>query len=402
MLLYIHVPFCRSKCRYCAFYSVPLEAAGPDAVRAYVDTLLAEIALWHDRLGKIRLDTVFFGGGTPSLLPAKAVDAIVNRLRKSFSLPAGAEISFEANPESLLAIGYAHDIASSGVTRLSLGVQSLNEAGLQVLGRPHSERQAIEAFRVARGANFSSISLDLIWGLPGQRTRDWLSELARVVKMQPDHLSCYGLTLEEGTPLANACHSGLVTLPPEAEQAKMYVHGAEYLEEAGYLQYEISNYARMGFQCRHNLGYWESRDYLGLGPAAVSTLNGLRWTNPEDQAEWNEEVRAGKTGHNAERLSPTVRVLESIMLRLRTNRGLRVKAYRELTGRDFMQDNKALLHLLHKEGLVRIRHGYVRLTRTGMLVSTSILERLFESTEEKLLLSGPGEASGPPGSGESQ
>ena len=386
MLLYIHVPFCRSKCRYCAFYSLPLAQTGPDAVRVYVETLLAEIALWADRLGNIRLNTVFFGGGTPSLLPPKAVAAILNRLHKSFQLPRGAEISFEANPESLLAIGYAHDIASAGITRLSLGVQSLNATALQALGRPHTERQAIEAFRTARSANFSSINMDLIWGLPGQKLRDWLAELGKVTKMQPDHLSCYGLTLEDGTPLADACHSGLVTLPPEEEQAKMYLRGAELLEEAGYLQYEISNYARMGFQCNHNLGYWESRDYLGLGPAAVSTIKGLRWTNPHELGAWDEQVRSGRCGADAESLSPVVRVLESVMLRLRTSRGLRVKAYQELTGRDFLHDNKALLHLLHKEGLVRIRHGYVRLTKPGMLVSTAILERLFENTEEKLAL----------------
>ncbi len=384
MLLYIHVPFCRSKCRYCAFHSLPLDQAGPDAAQRYTDTLLAEIAFWADRLGAVRPDTVFFGGGTPSLLPAKAVSAILNRLRKAFGLPSGAEISFEANPESLLAAGYARDIASAGVTRLSLGVQSLDEESLRLLGRPHTERQALEAFRAARAANFASINLDLIWGLPGQKTRRWLHELARVVRMQPDHLSCYGLTLEDGTPLADAWHSGKIILPPESEQAGMYMHGAEYLEEAGYLQYEISNYARLGFQCRHNLGYWEGCDYLGLGPAAVSTLNGLRWTNPEDMAEWDGLVRSGLCGRDAERLSRRTRVLESVMLRLRTARGLRVGAYRGLTGRDFMQDNQALLRLLHGKRLVRIRQGYVRLTRAGMLVSTSILERLFDSIEEKL------------------
>ena len=384
MQLYIHVPFCRSKCLYCSFYSVPI---GSDAalVREYVDTLLAEIAFWGDRLGKARMDTVFFGGGTPSLLPAKAVAIILDRVRRAFDLSPHAEISLEANPESFLAIGFAHEAASAGITRLSLGVQSLDDALLARLGRPHSERQALAAYDAARSAGFASVGMDLIWGLPGQRNKDWLLELARVAAMQPDHLSCYGLTLEEGTPLAHACACGEVALPSEKEQASMYLDGAAYLESQGLLQYEISNFARMGFQCRHNLGYWEGQPYLGLGPAATSTISNRRWTNPQSIGGWMDGVRSGRVADNAEQLTPLVRVLENVMLRLRTARGLRLKAYREITGRDFVKDNKLLVHALHREGLLRIRNGYVRLTRNGMLVSDNILAHLFESLETKLL-----------------
>ncbi|MCC8194269.1 MAG: radical SAM family heme chaperone HemW, partial [Deltaproteobacteria bacterium] len=263
MLLYIHVPFCRAKCRYCAFYSVPLP--GPEALRAYTDTLLREIAFWGDALGNVPVESIFFGGGTPSLLPPKAVKAVLDRVRRAFTVSPKAEISMEANPESFLAIGYAHEIASLGVNRISLGVQSLDDDALSALGRPHTRREALMAYELARAADFSSVSLDLIWGLPGQRRRDWTRELAEAASLRPDHLSCYGLTLEEGTPMAAANADGLIALPEEQEQAAMYVEGAEYLETAGLLQYEISNFARMGFQCRHNLGYWESRDYLGLG-----------------------------------------------------------------------------------------------------------------------------------------
>jgi oxygen-independent coproporphyrinogen-3 oxidase len=172
----------------------------------------------------------------------------------------------------------------------------------------------------------------------------------------------------------------------------MYVEGAELLETEGYLHYEISNFARMGFQCRHNLGYWEGADYLGLGPSATSTLNGRRWTNPTLALEWTAAVKSGAPDAEAETLSAQARVLELIMLRLRTSRGLRVKAYRDLTGRDFLRDHKALIHALHERGLIRIRNGYLRLTRSGMLVSNSILAKLFADTEAKFLDAGQASA----------
>jgi len=172
----------------------------------------------------------------------------------------------------------------------------------------------------------------------------------------------------------------------------MYMEGAELLESAGYIHYEISNFARMGFQCRHNLGYWEGADYLGLGPSAASTLNGRRWTNPAVALEWTAAVKSGAPDAEAEDLSVQTRVLELIMLRLRTARGLRVKAYRELTGRDFLRDHRALIHALHERGLIRIRNGYLRFTRSGMLVSNSILAKFFADTEAKFPDAGKQEA----------
>lgn len=358
-------------------------------MRDYTDSLLTEIALWGDRLGKMKIESIFFGGGTPSILPAKTLGAILARVRKAFSVAAHAEITLEANPESFLAFGYAYEAAAAGINRLSLGVQSLDENALAALGRPHSKKEAVMAFELARAARFPSVSLDLIWGLPGQRRRDWIRELAEICAMRPDHLSCYGLTLEEGTPLAEASAQGTVALPDEKEQAAMYMDGAGYLETAGYLHYEISNFARMGFQCRHNMGYWENRDYLGLGPAATSTLKGLRWTNPADVAAWRETVRKGIPGHDAELLTPEIRIMETVMLRLRTTRGLRLKAYRDLTGRDFMADHKELLRLLHRQGLIRFRNGYARLTRNGMLVSDTILAHLFEAMDASFAVNGP-------------
>lgn len=384
MLLYIHVPFCRAKCRYCAFYSVPLGAAGEDALRAYTGALVREIALWGGRLGRTEVTSVFFGGGTPSLLPPSSLGTILESVRAAFAVTPEAEISMEANPESFLAFGYAHEMAALGVNRVSLGVQSMNEHFLAALGRPHTKREAVGAYEAARTAGIPSVSLDLIWGLPGQKRRDWMRELAEAASLRPDHLSCYGLTLEEGTPFEADYNEGRLILPEEKTQAAMYVDGADYLETTGLLQYEISNFARLGFQCRHNLGYWESEDYLGLGPAAVSTLKGLRWTNPADIAAWRAAVLTGTPAQNVESLTPETRLLETVMLRLRTVRGLRLKAYRDITGRSFMGENKKLMHALHREGLIRFRGGYAQLTRQGMLVSDTILAHLFETLESRL------------------
>lgn len=378
MLLYIHVPFCRSKCGYCAFHS---EVPKGNAIQEYVDALLREIAVWGDRLGNAAVQTVFFGGGTPSVLPARAVTVILDRIRRAFAVEAAAEVSFEANPESVASMDYMQTLLQAGVNRLSMGFQSMNPASLKLLGRPHSVRDGIRTFELARTMGFTNINLDFIWGLPDQRLKLWLEDLKAITRLGPDHLSCYGLTVEECTPLETALHQGRITLPDDSEQGKMFIYGAEYLESQGYLQYEVSNFARMGFQCRHNLGYWEGADYLGLGPAAVSTLFGRRWTNPADLGEYAAAVDSGRIAQEAEVLTLAERVRELVMLRLRTTRGLRVRAYRELTGRDFMRDNKALIHALHKNQLVRIRHGYLSLTRNGLLVSNAILERFFSDME---------------------
>jgi len=390
MQLYIHVPFCRTRCRYCAFHAQAIGRSGSASslVRQYVDTLLLELALWGDRLGRQPVSTVFFGGGTPSILPASVIAALIARIRRYFKLEKGAEITLEGNPESLLARSYLPDLLSAGINRISVGVQSLHAPHLKMLGRIHSARDAIHAVMAVRSAGVQNLSLDFIWGLPGQGVRQWLTMLKEMLQLRPEHLSLYGLTLEAGTLLEADYQHGRVELPPERDQSLMYVEGAEFLEAAGYIHYEISNFARMGFQCRHNLGYWEGAEYLGLGPSATSTLNGRRWTNPSVALEWAAAVRSGAPDADAETLSLQARVLELIMLRLRTARGLRVKAYRDLTGRDFLHDHKTLIHALHERGLIRIRNGYLRFTRSGMLVSNSILSKFFADTETKFLEAG--------------
>lgn len=388
MLVYIHVPFCSTRCRYCAFYSSPLgrgvDPVSSPVVRDYVDTLFMELAHWGDRLGGSPVQTVFFGGGTPSLLPPRVIALVMERLGRYFDLAPKAEVTLEANPESLRGGHRVAQYLEAGINRLSIGIQTLDESMLRMLGRPHKAQDSLHAAFLAREAGCVNINVDLMWGLPGQSVRQWLQTLKDVVRMSPDHISAYGLTLEPGTPLELDVEEGRLMLPPEREQNIMFMEGAALLEQHGYLHYEISNFARMGFQCRHNMGYWEGEDYLGLGPSATSTIAGRRWTNPASQKAWDVRIREGSLGQDVEELTPQTRVLELLMLRLRTARGLRVKAYREMTGRDFVRDHQRLVQALHENGLIRIRNGYLRLTRRGMLVSNSILSNLFERTREVL------------------
>ncbi len=374
MLLYIHVPFCKKKCEYCAFHSGPFEYAD---LELYVPRLIDEISLLGEQLGHPKAHTLYFGGGTPSLLPPWALFDIMAELDQSFTLADQFEFTFEGNPDSL-DDEFLHELKMLGVNRLSIGIQSLVDANLQTLGRPHTVTQAVRAVYAAKRQGFVNLNLDMMFGLPGQRLRLWLDELKEICELRPTHFSCYNLTVEPDTPLEQRCHSRELILPEEEEQAKMFLYGAEFLESRGYLQYEISNFSKMGFQSRHNMGYWEGEDYVGFGPSAVSTFGGKRRTNPRDLQEWAESVRRGQAGASVEELDLATRIEEMVMLRLRTSRGLRLKAYRELTGKDFVKQHQQMVNLLHQKELLRIQKGYLRLTKHGMLVSDAILSHFLK------------------------
>lgn len=400
MLLYVHVPFCRAKCRYCAFHSL----AGPTAedMASYLDTLEAELRLHAGHLRGRRVETIFFGGGTPTLVPVRSLTRLLDSIRREFSVAGNAEISLEANPESVPSADGVKELTRAGFNRVSLGVQSFNGESLKTLGRLHTVSDAVGAFLRLQDGGFKNIGLDLMWGLPGQRPRQWMDELQQAVELNPTHLSCYGLTLEPETPMgrdyiaqsAASVQAGTELaltenfpgapkpLPGEADQSRMYVHGMEYLASQGYMQYEISNAARMGYACRHSQGYWQGEEYLGLGPGATSTLRGLRWTNSTDHTQWREDVAAGGLREAPERISRKIRLLEAIMLRLRTAKGLPYDVYSTLSGRDLLADHGPLLRLLAGQGLLSLRNRHARLTLTGMLVSNSIIEKLFERLDE--------------------
>ena len=276
-------------------------------------------------------------------------------------------------------------LRSKGLQMVYMGLESGCDAVLEKMQKGHTAAEIVAAGQKARRCGLA-LSVTAISGLGSvAHWREHAVDTARAVsEMKPDYLGLLTLMVEPGTPLERDCEEGRLALPPERDQNIMFMEGAAFLEANGYMHYEISNFARMGFQCRHNLGYWEGADYLGLGPSATSTIAGRRWTNPASQRAWEARTREGSLGAEVESLTPTVRVLELIMLRLRTSRGLRLKAYRKLTGRDFLRDHQRLVQALHENGLIRIRNGYLRLTRSGMLVSNSILSNLFERTEAVL------------------
>lgn len=382
--LYVHAPFCRARCRYCAFFSTPVGPLGPGA--ALLERYLRALTLEMDQLasahGPVPASSLFFGGGTPSLLGADALGRILELLRARFSLAPDAEVTLEANPDSASPefLRAAHGL---GVTRLSLGVQSLDDASLRSLGRVHDAAQAAAAYEAARRAGFENIGLDLIFGLPGQTVEQWLKTLRQALALGPEHLSCYGLTVEPGTPLAGDAVA-LAACPGEDAQAEMFLRGAELLDSAGFEHYEISNFARPGRACRHNRLCWEGGDVLGFGPAAVSTMaasgtgeSALRWANPHDLAAWEALVLAGRAGtHGREVLSPETRVREGLMLALRTAQGLDLGLHAERSGQDLRAQHPGLLEQLQNAGLIVLTPERLSLTRAGMLVSNSVIRAL--------------------------
>ena len=373
MLLYVHVPFCVRKCGYCSFHSGPFSAG---AARAYVQLVLREMAARGQSLGRVPVESVYFGGGTPSLLESGQIEAMLQGAAASFDLGADAEITLEANPDSALRPGFLGSVRGLGVNRLSLGVQSLQDDLLAMLGRPHDGRQARMAVEAARKSGFSNLSLDLIWGLPGQSLERWMDDLAAAVALAPEHLSCYGLSLEEGTALARKVEEGDLGLPGEETQARMYLDGSQFLESVGYAHYEISSYTRPGRESRHNQGYWAGKDYLGLGPAAVSTIGDRRWSNPAALREYASVVTGGGEANEMEELSAQTRRQEMVMLALRTAGGLDLEKFKATTGTEFPWRHPAV-EQLRSSGLVRPRDGHLQLTREGMLVSNSVIEMVL-------------------------
>ena len=270
--IYIHIPFCRSKCDYCDFYSL---AGQEDRMDAYQKALLAHLRETAPVASSFSVDTVYFGGGTPSFYGAKRLKELLNVVKKLFHLEKDAEITFEANPDSA-DFKSLRTLRHAGFNRISLGMQSACPNELAAVHRPHSVEQGDEAVAAARKAKLNNLSLDLIYGLPGQTPDSWQQTVGHALSLEPEHLSCYGLKVEEGTPLAARVAAGEV-LPDDDTQADLYLWTVERLKQAGYVQYEISNFAKPGYESRHNLRYWLTQPYIGFGPGAHSDFGGRRY-----------------------------------------------------------------------------------------------------------------------------
>ena len=376
--IYIHIPFCRSKCQYCDFYSMG-GARNREAMDKYLQALTRHIRDCAKLSPNYVVDTVYFGGGTPSFFGAEGLEKILSEILKRFTLDKYPEISLEANPDSVDSKSLFR-LKRAGFNRISLGIQSDDDEMLKKLGRPHNYQQAKNAVAMARRAGFENVSVDLMFGLPSQTREAWTQTLKNVLELQPDHISCYGLKVEENTPLYEYHH--LANLPDDDAQADMYLSACEILEEAGLDQYEISNFARDGFACRHNKKYWLGEEYLGFGPAAASDYAGKRFTIHRDLEGYIQGVATdGVILSECEAVPKKERAGEYLMLRLRTVEGIEKEEYMKSFLLPFAPLEK-LLQKYEKNGLaLRTEEGRWHLTPKGFLVSNSIIVELLDAQQ---------------------
>ena len=392
MGLYIHVPFCKTKCPYCDFNTYQgIESQ----MGSYLEAVTTELRLWGQALGRPKVRTVFFGGGTPSYLPDGDIDAILRAAAEAFSIDPKAETTIEANPGDLN-LDACRSLLRQGVNRLSIGVQSLDNDLLQLLGRRHTADGASEAFRTAREAGFSNVNLDLMYGLPNQSLSQWEDTIGRLSELTPEHISLYALTLEEGTPMRVWADQGKIPEPDPDLAADMYASARHVLGDAGYHHYEISNWSRPDLQSQHNLIYWRNEPYLGVGPGAHSRLGSYRfWTvlSPREYAsraaEWSRayshnwqafseaELRESRTVDDWEHIDGNTACAETMFLGLRLLDGLDLLHASAQVGEDlsarYREEIKGLLDL----GLLRREGNTLRLDESAYLIANQVFTRFL-------------------------
>ena len=364
--LYIHLPFCLKKCGYCDFCSFP--AVSEAQMARYTEALCAELAHNAPKAEGRAVDTVFFGGGTPTLLPLPLFEKLISTLYRLYPVTADAEITVEANPASADK-GKLQRLRELGVNRLSIGVQSLSDGELSLLGRVHTAEEAKAFYADAIAAGFSNINLDLMYAIPSQTVESFAKTLDTALALSPSHLSVYSLILEEGTPFYQKKES--LPLPDEDEEEGMRQLLLQKMAAAGYGRYEISNFAKEGYACRHNLHYWRNEEYLGFGVAAYSYFDGIRYGNGKDMAAYIASPLSARA--EEERLTDTDRAYEYVLTRLRLCEGISLSAYRSLFGIDFAKRHRALLERFAKGGLLKMEGDRLFLTDEGMNLSNSIL-----------------------------
>jgi oxygen-independent coproporphyrinogen-3 oxidase len=363
--IYVHLPFCPYICPYCDFAKWAWDDA---SAQRYLDALRAEIA----RAPQVNGATLFFGGGTPTTYGPEAIATLLGEIRARFALPGDAEVTIEANPDPTLP-GRLAGYREAGVNRLSIGVQSFDPRELRTLGRRHTAADVANAVRAARSAGFHNISLDLIFGVPGQTEESWSGSLESALALGVEHLSCYGLTIEEGTPYATWFARDPSAFADDTREARLYEIAIERLRAAGFEHYEISNWARPGFRSRHNQLYWANEPYLGLGVGAASYLEGVRSTHTRDLAAYCDAALAGAPiPGESERLEGAAQAGEAIMLALRTAEGVDVEAFRERYRIDVLDRYHDVVRDLSAAGLLVADPSRLRLTERGRFVANDV------------------------------
>lgn len=369
--VYVHVPFCVKKCDYCAFYSVPLQKS---KVKAYLDSLRAEISLRQTEATK-GVSTLFIGGGTPTALEEEELDVFLKLLTQGFDFKSSVEQTIEGNPGTLTP-EKLYILRKHGINRISLGAQSFEDSLLHQIGRIHTAAEIRDGVRLVREAGFSNLNLDLMFGLPGQTLAHWQRTLEEVLRFKPEHLSVYGLMLEEGTPLA-LNRSRIESLPDDDAQAEMYALAKEVLGREGYRHYETSNFSLPGYECQHNLGYWRGKEYLGLGPGAVSYIDKRRWKNSEDLALYEERLAAGEQPvdpQEDELLTLQELRSERIILGLRLSEGINLETFKKEFGQDIKDIYPSVLERYLKAGALVLEGSSLKMKPEYWFVANSVLQ----------------------------
>jgi len=377
--LYLHIPFCHTRCYYCDFntYAGILPLREP-----YVRALLAEIALAgeqarHDDGSPRRARTIFFGGGTPSLLTVTQIKRLLHACRAAFALDEDAEITLEANPGTLTSEQLV-GLRAAGINRLSLGSQSFDAQLLKTLGRIHTPAEITQALSHARAAGFTSINLDFMFGLPGQSMRQWQETLAQALMLRPEHLSLYSLIIEEGTPFFNWTQEGRIVPGDEDLCADMYEYADELLQAVGYVNYEISNWALPGHQSRHNLTYWRNLPYIGMGAGAHSFFAGKRFSNERDPQQYINALKKRQLPVvESETIEATQEMSETAFLALRTASGLHLPTFEERFATPFASFVGNRLRVVEEVGLLEQEEGWLRLSKRGRLLGNEVFLRLL-------------------------
>ena len=377
--IYIHIPFCRSKCQYCDFCSIPHGDA--ELMDRYQKAICAHIKESGPQAPGYQVDSVYFGGGTPSFFGADRLAAVLATVRQSFNVSPRAEITFEVNPDSV-SMRLLRRLKSEGFNRVSMGIQSDDDEMLERLGRPHTYEDAVETVRMIRKAGFRNLSLDLMFGLPEQSLSQWLSTLATVMELKPEHMSCYNLRIEPGTPLYD--NQDRYYFGDDDEQAEMYLSAVEMLKRKGYHQYEISNFSKRGMASHHNLKYWTGGEYIGFGPAASSDFAGKRFTAVADVMEYIEGIQShGQVLAEVQEIPHRERAGEYLITRLRTTMGITGEEYTRKYLLPFLPI-EAKLEQYFSSGHAICINGRWRLTPEGLLISNDILSELLLAQERAL------------------
>lgn len=368
--IYIHIPFCIKKCNYCDFTSIPFNEPIKDR---YLKALMKEIET-TPFAGKI--ETVYIGGGTPSLLEPSEIETIINKLEQKFHLVPKVEITLEVNPGTI-DLPKVRELLNTGINRLSIGIQSMNPGELRFLGRVHDETDSRNALKwISR--YFDNFSVDIIYGIPGQDLAGLRDNLNQVLSYNPPHISAYELSVEKGTPLSHMLAEGKVMIPGDDDKIAMYELVSDLLTGKGYLHYEISSYSRKGYHCRHNMNYWMRGQYLGFGASAHAFIRETRLRNTPDISGYIRLMEEkGRAVVEEIALTDLDRINEEIFLRLRTDRGINT---------DIISTAPELLHLLEQEGLILKKNGWIRLTEKGMLLSNRVIVEILDSIEKTTVM----------------